>query len=157
MLNRISKTLTSKEKSEYFEHLNALNSICDFFVTLTPAEKKKLRKKGAVRPNYIQNVYASIKEFTDIPPPVFNVDEYRKDVKLHGDLIEMYSHMKSLYERFESTMLQLGNEAMRQSDEVYSYLKHAAKKSAGQQLDSSVKKIAELLKQEIKESKSEAR
>jgi hypothetical protein len=150
MLNRISKTMTGKEKEAYFKHMNALISLCDFFITLTPAEKKKLRKKGAVRPGYIHNVYASSIEHPEIIPTVFNTEEYRKDVKLIGDLTEMYGTLKSLYDGFESTMLQLGIEAMRQSDELYDHMKLAAKKSSGQDLSSTVKNIAEMLKQEKK-------
>jgi hypothetical protein len=155
MLNRISKTMTAKEKSDYNDHLKALNSLFDFFIALTPAEKKKLRKKGAMRPGYIQNVYAASQQHPDSVPTVFNSEEYGKDVQLIGELTEMYSGMKDLFGRFESTMLQLGTEAMRQSDEVYNYMKHAAKKGTVKELGSSVKNIAELLKKEIKESRHE--
>jgi hypothetical protein len=156
MLNRISRTMTAEERNKFFQHLKAINSLFDFFVTLSPSEKKELRKKGAVHYGYIKNVYEAINNHPNALPSVFNIDEYKKDVQLINDLQDIYLEMKTLSERFESTMIQLGGEAMRQSDEVYSHLKLEAKKSADPELILKVKEISEQLKREIKTSKKQS-
>jgi hypothetical protein len=152
MLNRISKTLTVKEKEEYYQCMDALNALFNFFIALSSGEKKKLYKMGAVHIGYVKNIYSAIKSNPDWLPPVFNLEEYAKDVQLLSDLNEMHTRIKTLYDRFESTMLQLGHESMRQSDEIFSNLKRIAKKSTDPSLDFTIKQITDKLEQEIKNS-----
>jgi hypothetical protein len=152
MLNRISKTLTDKEKQQYDDQLTALENLLDFFIKLTADEKKQLYKMGSVHLNYINSVFEVIKSKPGFLPQIFNMEEYAKDVQLLNDLHEMHTRMKSLFERFENTMLQLGHEATKQSDELFNNLKQIAKKSSDEELNATIKKVADQLKLEIKNS-----
>jgi hypothetical protein len=149
MLNRISKILSEKEKKEFEKYLSGLENLFDFFITLTHEEKRQLYKMGAVHMNYIKTVFGVAEAHPDWLPSVFNVEEYAKDVKLISDLHDIHSRIKTFFDRFECTMLQLGHEAMKESDEIYSNMKHFAKKSNDPEVNAAVRQISDQLKQEV--------
>jgi hypothetical protein len=120
----------------------------NFFVPLTVAEKKKLRKLGAIRAGYMQEVYNAALANPQVLAASFNMEEYSRDVILMRDMLELLAHLKPFYEAYESTKTLLGAKVMSQSDEVYDFLKIAAKKGSDQALNSTIKKIADQLKQD---------
>jgi hypothetical protein len=66
---------------------------------------------------------------------------------LTKDLFDVLAVLGPVLEGLDDTLKALGTELMHQADECYGYLKVAAKKSASQNLNDAVKKIAAQLKQ----------
>jgi len=122
-----------------------------FLVNLNPQERKRLRKMGAVRTAYVQDVYQAAANNSGVIPSGFNLAEFGKDVQLMKDMNDILSWLLPVYDGIENTNMAIGSELMKQSDECYGYLKVAAKKSSNQSLNQTVKQISKQLKQGINE------
>jgi hypothetical protein len=142
----ISAVLANADKTAVQDAIQTIKSKLPFLISFNALERKNIRKMGAVRTSYVQDVYtASIANSASIPPAL-SLDEYTKDFNLLKEMNEIISNLMPVYESVQDTYLALGNELMKQSDEAYSYLKNAAKKNSSQALTMTVKQISDQLK-----------
>lgn len=148
--NNISKSLTEEEKQQALQHIEGLKTILNFMVNLTPEERKSLRKMGILRSGYVDEVFGAVKASPGSLPVSFSIPEYEKDVKLDSILRELFSAIKPLYDGLENTIMALGSECMKQSDEAYAHLKISGNRSQDQALNRTLKRIAEMHKKSPK-------
>ncbi|MDD5570538.1 MAG: hypothetical protein PHD97_05195 [Bacteroidales bacterium] len=148
--NNISVSLTDAQKVALRTSIAALKNMLPFLINLTPAERKRLRKTGNKRLSYVLEVLRVATANPQVLPTSFSLTEFTKDVVFMNDLAEFLGILKPVYEGMEDTMLAVGNEAIREADEVYGYLKVAGKKSGSQALNISIQKISNNLKQNKK-------
>ena len=142
----ISANLLAADKTTVQTSIQTIKAKLFFLISLNAEERKKLRKMGARRLAYVQDVYNAAVNNSGAIPSGFNVSEYAKDVQLMKDLTDIISWLMPVYEAIQDTDLALGNELMKQSDEAYGYLKNAAKKNSSQALTTTVKQISDQLK-----------
>ena len=146
--SNISASLTDAQKTAFKTSVTSLKSSLNFLISLSNAERIKLRKIGTKRVGYVSGIYKAVVSNPAVMPTAFNITEFGKDVVLYSDLIELLDAIRPLCEAMEDTMYAVGSEAIREADEAYGYLKVAAKKSnSGQNLKDIVSSIAEPLKQ----------
>jgi hypothetical protein len=141
----ISAVITADDKAAVQAAIQTIKAKLPFLVNLTVQERKRLRKMGAVRTSYVQDVYQAASNNSGAIPSGFNLTEYGKDTQLLKDMTDIISWLLPVYEGIENTSMALGGELMKQSDECYGYLKVAAKKSSNQSLTQTVKEIADQL------------
>lgn len=145
--SNISATLSAADKQAILQAAQLIKTKLPFLINLTTKERQKLRKMGAVRTSYMQDVYSAAINNSTVIPSGFNVIEFGKDVTLNKDIEDVLAVLIPLFEGVDDTHMALGTELMKQSDECYGYLKVAAKKSSNQNLNQIVKKISDQLKQ----------
>ena len=142
----LSASLPAADKTTVQTSVQTIKAKMPFLISLNPQERKKIRKMGARRIAYVQDVYNAAVNNSGAIPSGFSVSEFAKDEQLMKDLTDIIGWMMPVYEAIQDTYLALGNELMKQSDEAYGYLKNAAKKNSSQALTSTVKQISDQLK-----------
>ena len=80
--------------------------------------------------DYVNDNLTGANQFPNSLPGDFPVAEFAKDVTLINKLYPLLVASQSLTEGLNDTLLALGSDAMKQGDEVYGFLKLAAKTDA---------------------------
>ena len=150
MYNNISAAIAAADKQAILQAVQTIKTKLPFLVNLNETERRNLRKMGAVRTAYVQDVYSVSAGNPSAIPAGFNIAEYGKDVTLSKDIMDILTPLLPLFEGLNDTFIALGAELMKQSDECYGYLKVAAKKNSSLNLNDAVKKIADQLKHKPK-------
>ena len=118
-----------------------------FLISLTKEERKKLRKIGPARKGYVQEVNTASNANNSALAAGFNLDVYNAKLALYNALSEIRSWANPLRDSLDSTMMALGAELLKKTDEAYGYLKIAASKENNQNLNTTIEKIKDILKQ----------
>lgn len=132
--SKISAALTATDKQAIITAIQTIKTKLPFLVNLNDVERKKLRKMGAVRTGYVQEVFYASSANTTSLPSGFDMVEYNKDFNIHKELREIHSLLGPVAEGIGNTLMAAGSDLMLQSDECYGHLKVAAKKSPNQSL-----------------------
>jgi hypothetical protein len=138
--SNLSVSLTPAQKTDIITKINAVKSSLTFMVNLTAEERKKLRKVAEKRQGYVNDVMAAVKANPSVIPSAINTVEYYKDAQLFLDMVEIFSHLRPLYEGMSDTLMASGNEAITVTDQCYGLLKQAAKGNS--MLTDTVKKLS---------------
>ncbi|WP_293894326.1 hypothetical protein [Flavobacterium sp.] len=101
-----------------------------FLINLSVAERKRFRKMGPKSVDYVNDNLTGANQFPNSLPGDFPVAEFAKDVTLLNKLYPLLVASQALTEGLNDTILALGSDAMKQGDEVYGFLKLAAKTDA---------------------------
>jgi hypothetical protein len=128
--NRISAVLSSTDKQDILDAFTLIRTKMPFLVNLLPDERLKKRKTGTKRKGYVLGVYKGAQSFPTTIPSSFNMGEWDKDETLVEDIKEIFDVSLNLHEALDDTLLQMGFERIKQADEVYGYLKNAARGNA---------------------------
>jgi len=142
----ISASILAADKTAIQTALQTIKAKMPFLIALNPTERKKLRKMGAGRTAYVQDVYNAASNNSASIPAGLSLTEFAKDVQLMKDMTDIIGWLMPVYDAIQDTDLALGSELMKQADEAYGYLKNAAKKSSSQALSTTVKQISDQLK-----------
>ena len=110
--------------------INGVKTDFPFLLNLSAAERKTFRKMGPKSVDYVNDNLVGANQFPNSLPGDFPLEEFTKDVKLINKLYPLLVASQALTEGLNDTILALGSDAMKEADEVYSYLKLAAKKDA---------------------------
>jgi hypothetical protein len=150
---KISGVINSDSKVKIKTNLEGVKAELPFLISLTKEERKKLRKIGPGRIGYVNEVNTASNANSSALAAGFKLDDYNARLALYTALSEIYSWANPLRDSLESTLMALGAELMRESDEAYGYLKIAAAKDNNQNLNSTIEKIMGILKQARKQVK----
>nr|VFJ70438.1 MAG: hypothetical protein BECKFM1743A_GA0114220_105486 [Candidatus Kentron sp. FM]VFJ70818.1 MAG: hypothetical protein BECKFM1743C_GA0114222_105736 [Candidatus Kentron sp. FM]VFK18737.1 MAG: hypothetical protein BECKFM1743B_GA0114221_105696 [Candidatus Kentron sp. FM] len=90
---------------------------------------------------------SAAQDHPDILPSSFKTDQFQRDMELFTVLTELSTLAESVMSQIDDTRLALGSEAMRQSTQIYEYVKTAAKTTPG------LKPVADQLGERWKVSK----
>jgi len=145
MYSNISAALTALQKTDVQTKINDIKLILVFLINLTPAERKKLLKMGDKSVAYVQEVVAALQANPAVVPASFDLSEFKKDLTLYSDLLEILNYLRPLFEGIDDTMLALSNELMRQANSGYGFVKEAAKTNSA--LESTARDLGERFKQ----------
>jgi hypothetical protein len=150
---KISGVITADSKVNIKTNLDGVKAELPFLISLNKDERKKLRKIGPGRIGYVNEVNMASNANNTALASGFNLDEYNNKLALYTALTEIYSWANPLMDSLESTLMALGAELMKESDEAYGYLKIAASKDNNQNLNTTIRKIMGILKQARKSQK----
>jgi hypothetical protein len=128
--NLISAQIEDSSITDAIENIKAIQSKFPFLINLSAQERKTFRKMGPKSVDYVNDNQVGAKQFLSSLPTDFPHDEFSKDVALINKLYPLLVASQALTEGLNDTILALGSDAMKGADEVYSFLKFAAKKDA---------------------------
>lgn len=115
-----------------------------FLVNLTINERKAIFKTGPDSLSFVQNGLTAAQDNPNILPGSFSTPEFKNDVELLALLTELGTLAASVASQIDDTRLAVGGEAMQQANQVYNYVKEAAKVTPG------LKPVAEQLAERFK-------
>jgi hypothetical protein len=101
-----------------------------FLLNLSKENRVKYRKMGPKSVDYVSDTLAGANQFSSSLPQDFSVAEFAKDAVLIKQLFPLLVASQALTEALNDTILALGSDSMKEADEVYGYLKMAAKTDA---------------------------
>ncbi|HEX3009260.1 MAG TPA: hypothetical protein VHO90_16770 [Bacteroidales bacterium] len=147
----ISGALLPEDKAAIKEFLVKMKAMMPFLISLTKAERKRLRTIGPSRIGYVSEINIASNAHRPALSGDFKLEEYNKDLALYNDLTEVMSWLMPVHEALENTIMALGGEVMKNSDIAYDYLKTHAKKTNDENIAAAVNRIKAILKRSKKE------
>lgn len=142
--NLISATLDSAVATDVLQKMNDSKAALPFLMNLSKEQRRKHRKMGPKSVGYVSDTQTGAEQFPNSLPADFPMAEYKKDVVLVKQLFPIWVASQALTESLSDTILALGSDCMKESDEVYGYLKLAAK------TDANVKALVDLISRRFK-------
>lgn len=144
----ISASLSDADARAIREALESIKAKLPFLVTLTPKERRSLVKMGEKSVPFVQQCLQAVKDNPSLMPPTFNVREFEADVNLASMLLPILLAAQDLVAKIDDTLLAIGSEAMRQSNDVYAQVKlnarrNPAMKATAEQLATRFKAISQ--------------
>lgn len=152
---KILGTIASEVKLKIKTSFESIKGDLPFLISLNKEERKKLRKIGPGRKVYVEEVNIASNANSSALAAGFKLDDYNAKLALYNALAEIRSWAHPLMDSLDSTMMALGSELMKESDEAYGYLKIAASKDNNQNLNTTIKKIKGIMKQAKKTVKKD--
>ena len=128
--NLISAEVAETTIANAIQNINDIKAGFPFLINLSTAERKKFRKMGPKSVDYVNDNVTGASQFNSSLPNDFPFVEFTKDVKLINAIYPLLVASQALTEGLNDTLLALGSDAMKEADEVYGFLKLAAKTDA---------------------------
>jgi len=144
----VSYVITAKDHAEIMAAFDTLNAKLPFLINLTDEERRALFKMGPKSVDFVQDSAEVTKNFPEIIPPSFDKDEHVRDANLIKHLVTYLLKLDSIQEKTSDTLIAVGNEAMKQSLEVYALVKSQEERIPG------LKTISAKLGERFKKSKA---
>jgi hypothetical protein len=128
--NLISASLEQALASDSLIKIQNVKTDLTFLINLSKDQRKKFRKMGSKSVEYVNDNLVGALQFPGSLPQDFSLVEFQKDADLIKQLFPILIASQALTEALNDTILALGSDCMKEADEVYSYLKLAAKTDA---------------------------
>lgn len=109
------------------QHLTDSKNAMPFLINLSKSDRVKYRKMGPKSVEYVGECLVGAQQFSNHLTSDFPLGEFEKDVKLISQLFPILVAAEALTEGLRDTLLALGSDCMKESDEVYDFLKKASK------------------------------
>lgn len=123
MSNRISASLTSKDRAEVLAAVNTIKEKLPFLVNLSIEERKTLPKMGDRSHAFVTKALEVATQNPDFLPRSFDIDEMRRDVELFEAMYPLVVAFTQLQELLDDTYITVGSEAYSAALQVYNYAK----------------------------------
>ena len=144
---KVLGVITTEARTKIKTSFESVKGELTFLISLNKEERKKLRKIGPGRKGYVQEVNTASNANNSALAAGFNLDDNNAKLALYNALSEIRSWANPLRDSLENTLMALGSELMKESDEAYGYLKVASSKENNQNLNTTIEKIKSILKQ----------
>jgi len=128
--NLISAEAADATIAAAIQNINDVKSSFPFLLNLSVTERVGFRKMGPKSVDYVNDSLVGANQFPNSLPGDFPLNEFAKDVTLINKLFPLLVASQALTEGLNDTLLALGSDAMKEADEVYNFLKLAAKTDA---------------------------
>ncbi len=128
--NLISAVVGDDIVAAAIQSINDAKASLPFLINLSATERKKFRKMGPKSVDYVNDNLTGANQFPNSLPSDFPRTEFAKDVALINKLYPLLVASQAFTEGLNDTILALGSDAMKGGDEVYGFLKLAAKTDA---------------------------
>lgn len=130
MSNLINATLSETDKEAVKTKLEEIHQLLPFLVALPVGQKRGGISMGQKSVEFVNLALRGASHFPQYLLQSFNKEEFTNDVNLIGQLWDVRILAASLLEKIDNTIYAASSDAMQTSNEVYNYLKTAAKKDA---------------------------
>jgi len=128
--NLISAEAADATIAAAIQNINDVKSSFPFLLNLSVTERVGFRKMGPKSVDYVNDSLVGANQFPNSLPGDFPLNEFAKDVTLINKLFPLLVASQALTEGLNDTLMALGSDAMKEADEVYNFLKLAAKTDA---------------------------
>lgn len=130
MSNLVSADITNETVESAKTKINEVKESLPFLLAMAASQKQRKRVMGQKSVEYVNLGVRAANNFVQYLPQVFKKEEFEKDVRLISQLWEVRVPLAALLESIDDTIFAASVDAMKTADEVYGYLKTAAKKDA---------------------------
>lgn len=129
--NLISAVLSDADRDAAKASIATAKSKTPFLISLSEDQKKGKRKMGQKSVEYVKLNLRGVQNFGKyVPAAAVDADEFAKDVNLISQLWDIRVVLASYLEEVDDTITAAGIDCMKSADNVYDYLKKAAKSDA---------------------------
>ena len=128
--NLISVQVEDAVTETVLNQINDAKRALPFLINLSKENRKKFRKMGPKSVDYVNDTLLGANQFPESLPQDFSVEEFSKDAILIRQLYPLLVASEALTEALNDTILAVGSDSMKEADEVYGFLKMAAKTNA---------------------------
>ncbi|WP_037575754.1 hypothetical protein [Sporocytophaga myxococcoides] len=119
MERNVSAVVTAEDLQNVIGHLQAIESLLPFLISLSIEERQSLTKLGPKSVDFVGDANETVKTFPFIMPPTFDKSEFGRDSDLTKILITIKMGVDSLQQKLDDTLMEVGSEAMTSALEVY--------------------------------------
>ena len=127
----IDATLTAADLQAVKDAFTTILQKLPFLVNLTAEERKAIFKTGPDSLSFVTNALTAAQDNPTILPVSFSTPAFQRDVNLFTVLTELGTIANSVASQIDDTRVAVGGEAMQQANQVYTYIKAAAKMTPG--------------------------
>jgi len=127
----IDATLSAADLQAVKDAFTTVLAKLPFLVNLTAEERKGGFKAGPDSLSFVTNALTAAQANPEILPISFSTAAFKRDVDLSAVLTELSTLAASVASQIDDTRMAVGSEAMQQANQVYSYVKTAAKTTPG--------------------------
>ncbi len=121
--NLVSAVLAEETKADVLSKLASVRKSLGFLLTLQPDQVQSLFKAGNGFSVFLEKAYNVANDHPDILPPVFDLEEFRRDYQLSKDLTPILDAANQLADSLRDTQTAVNSDAVTEALEVY----HAVK------------------------------
>jgi hypothetical protein len=115
----IDAELSAADLASILDHLHQARALMPFVVDLSPQQRRRLFKLGPGSLAFARDAYTVARQYEDIMPRNFDVDEFERDLNLSEQLDQILISIERLRESVDDTRRQVGSETMRHARLVY--------------------------------------
>ncbi|MFK8289003.1 hypothetical protein ACI76W_07115 [Capnocytophaga canimorsus] len=130
MNNLVSAKLSDSDKEQVKVKLQEIQQLLPFLIALPAGQKRGGASMGQKSVEFVNLALRGATHFPQYLLQSFNKEEFANDVKLIDQLWDIRILVASLLENIDDTIHAASIDAMHTGNEVYGYLKVAAKKDA---------------------------
>jgi hypothetical protein len=127
----VSATLTAETKADVLDKIASVKKSLDFLLTLQTSEVHTLLKLSKEQVAFLDKAYNAATEHSDILPPVFNLEEFKKFYQIMKDLIPIVDAINELADSLKDTQMALNSDVMLFALEIYAAVKQSKGKVLG--------------------------
>lgn len=130
MSNLVSAEVSNEVRDSAKTKIDEIAQSLPFLIALSSDKKSRKRVMGQKSVEYVNLALRGLNNFPKYLPQAFDKEELAKDVNLVSQLWEVRVPLAALLERIDDTIFAASADAMVTADEIYRYLKAAARKDA---------------------------
>ncbi|MBN2093501.1 hypothetical protein JW964_28005 [candidate division KSB1 bacterium] len=123
MDNKVSAELAQQALEEILKGINQITQNLPFLITLTTDEKKSLPKFGDKSVAFVKRSYELAQQHKNILPASFELAEMGRDINLYEKLYSIQQPLRTLFEKIEDTLQELGAESYSSALYIYALIK----------------------------------
>src|ERR1051325_4298987 len=128
--NLISAQLSDADTAAAKDLIDQARAKTPFLLNLTEKERHDLPKMGQDSVAFVNLAKQGLTDYPQHIPDDFPDDEFDKDTHSSGNLWQLRLKTASYLEGIDDTLMAMGSDAMKGSNEIYGHLKVAAKNNA---------------------------
>ncbi|MEY3444519.1 MAG: hypothetical protein RLZZ519_2800, partial [Bacteroidota bacterium] len=107
------------------QNLAALEADLDFVIKLTAAQRSKMYSIGNSRFSFVEKALRFAKQFPDLLPGFRNLPNFIRIANDYNNLLPVFDRVKTLYEKLDDTVMQIGGNYIEFSLNFYDNAKSA--------------------------------
>ncbi len=130
MSNLIAASLSAEKSAAARTKIEELRGLLPFLLALPAGSKRGRRVMGQKSVEYVNLALRGARSFGDYLPAGFETAGFEQDVELISTLWDLRVPLAALLEALDDTLFAASVDAMAQADEVYDYLRSAARRDA---------------------------
>lgn len=127
MKNYVSGVLTEEDQEAIRNSISEAVGKMPFLTSFSPRQRQEIVKMGEKSVDFVQDALVIAKEYPQMLPAKFDIQEFENDSKLLTALIPIQVGVNELNKRLNDTVMGLGSDCMTSALEVYNFLSAALK------------------------------
>ncbi len=129
--NLISAELPAENANEVLQHLKEIRNKLNFLLSLQTDDIASIFKVGNAYLPFVDLAHQAAEGHPEILPPVFDMEEFKKDYALLSTMRPIVSQINELAESIQKTFIAVGSDSINSALDVYDCVKQNKDKVPG--------------------------